>query len=549
VSQVEIIALGGANEIGKNLTVVRQNGEMMVIDCGLSFPTDEMYGVDIVIPDFTYLLEHRDELRGIVITHGHEDHVGALPYLLREVRVPVYMSHFTRCITEPKLNERLRGSRAQIESFAPGDSFDVGSFGVETIRVTHSIPEACCMAVRTDLGRIFHTGDFKFDNTPVDGYLTDMARIGEIGEEGVELLLSDCTGVEHDGWGPSEGDVTKTLEEIFAEAPGRILVTTFASNIHRVQQVIDCASVYDRKVAVVGRRMEQNIDISIANGYLTFDEAVRIKIGDVERYPPERVVIVTTGSQGEPLSALTLMAQDEYPKARIVPGDTVIISASPIPGNEALIWRTVNRLFALGARVVYSGISAIHASGHAYAEELRLMLALTRPRYVAPVHGEPRHVYHYRELASSMGYPDDRILTVDMGVPLVLRDDAAELGEPVPCGRVLVDSVGGTGISEDVARDRRHLANDGIVFVTVGIDFETGDVVVGPDFTAKGFACDDEGLFDDAAELLVQALGQLDLAEYRDVDAVQTEIRDLTRAFLRKRSQLRPLVVAVVLEL
>jgi ribonuclease J len=549
MKQIELIALGGCGEIGKNCTVLRQNQDLILIDCGLSFPTDEMYGVDIVIPDFSYLEDHRDEIRGVVITHGHEDHVGSLPYLLRQFPVPVWMSDFTRAIVEPKLGERLRGKKAEFHSFMPGDVFEVGPFEVETIRVTHSIPEACCLSIKTELGRVFHTGDFKFDNTPVDGHLTDLGRMGEIGNEGVLLMLSDSTGAETPGWGPSESVVSKTLEEIFAEAPGRIIVTTFASNIHRVQQVVDCAALYDRKFAVVGRRMEQNVEISNAKGYLKYSQDSRIRIGDVERHPDDRVVIITTGAQGEPLSALTLMAQEEYPKARIVPGDTVIISASPIPGNEALIWRTVNRLFSLGARVIYSRISPIHVSGHASQEELKMMMALIRPRYVAPVHGEPRHVVHYKDLARSMGYHNDDILTMDLGVPLVIDEEGPYLADPVPCGRVLVDSSGGSELSEEVARDRKHLANDGIVFVTVGIDFETGDIITAPDFIAKGFANGDEGLFEHVGEVLVDAIGSLNIVETRDVEAVQAEIRDLTRKVIRKRTQLRPIVVAVVLEL
>lgn len=547
--KIEIIALGGCGEIGKNMTAVRQNDDIVIVDCGLSFPTDEMYGVDIVIPDFSFLREHKEQIRGVVITHGHEDHVGALPYFLREFSVPIYMSEFTRAITEPKLSEKLRGKTIRIESFKPGDTFEVGSFSVETIRVTHSIPEACCLNIGTDLGSVFFTGDFKFDHSPVDGHLTDMGRMGEIGGEGVLVLLSDCTGAETPGWGPSESMVSRSFEEIFSEAEGRIIVTTFASNLHRVQQVIDTARLYDRKVAVVGRRMEQNVDISSSNGYLRFPHDMRIKIGEAESYRPDQVVIVTTGAQGEPLSALTLMAQEEYPKARIVPGDTVIISASPIPGNESLIWRTVNRLFSLGARVVYSRVSAIHVSGHACQEELRTMIALTRPEYVAPVHGEPRHVFHYKGLARSMGYVEDQILNVDLGRPVVISENGVEYGDPVPCGRVLVDSAAGEPVSDDVARDRRHLANDGVVFVSVGVDFENGQIVTGPDFIARGIALEDESALDEAAAIVRDALGSLNLAEARDVDAVQTEVRDLTRKFLRKRLQLHPIVVAVVMEL
>lgn len=549
MNKIEVIALGGCGEIGKNMTAIRQGSDIVLVDCGLSFPTDEMYGVDIVIPDFQYLREHEKEIRGVVITHGHEDHVGALPYFLKEFDVPIYMSEFTKAITEPKLSERTRGKALQLHTFRPGDTFDVGPFGIETVRVTHSIPEACCLVVSTELGNLLFTGDFKFDNTPVDGQLTDLGRLGEIGNEGVLLLLSDSTGAETPGWGPSESNVSRSFEEIFAEAPGRIIVTTFASNVHRVQQVIDCARLYDRHVAVVGRRMEQNVDISISHGYLRFPNELRIRINEVDRYAPEEVVVVTTGAQGEPLSALTLMAQDEYPKARIKPGDTVIISASPIPGNESLIWRTVNRLFGLGARVVYSRISPIHVSGHASQEELKMMMALTRPRYVAPVHGEARHVHHYKELARSMGYRDTEILNMDLGCPLVISEDSVGYGDPVPCGRVLVDASGGGEVSDDVARDRRHLANDGIVFVTIGMDFETGEIVTGPDFNIRGIALEDDTVLEGAAEVLRDALAALDLAEYRDIDAVQTEVRDLTRKYLRKRIQIRPLVVAVVLEL
>ncbi|RYG30059.1 ribonuclease J, partial [bacterium] len=381
MSVVQVIPLGGVGEIGKNCTAVREGEDIVLIDCGLSFPDEDMMGVDIVIPDFTYLVENADKVRGVFLTHAHEDHVGGLPYLLKQIRVPVYCTEFTQALIRQKLEERLTRDRIDIRVFKPGDIIQAGKLSVEPVRVTHSIPENCSMAIRTSHGIVLFTGDFKFDFTPVDGKLANITRFGELGVEGVVALFSDSTNVDRTGWGPSESTVTEGLRAVFTSAPGRVLITTFASNIHRLQQAYDVAAETGRKVAVIGRRMEQNVDICERLGYLKVPKETRIRLDEVQNYPDDKLVIFTTGSQGEPMSALVQMSKGTYGRMQIKRGDTLAYSARPIPGNEGAIWRTINRLFEQGCRVVYDSPTPIHVSGHAYQEELKMMVNLTRPYY------------------------------------------------------------------------------------------------------------------------------------------------------------------------
>ena len=544
---VEVFALGGVGEIGKNCYVVRQDDDIIVIDCGLAFPNEEMPGVDIVIPDFTYLLENSDKVRGVFLTHAHEDHVGSLPYLLNQLEVPVYATEFTHALIRSKLEEKTDFRSLTLKTFAPGDIIQVGALSVEPVRVTHSIPDTCAMAVRTQHGIVLFTSDFKFDFTPVDGKLTNMARLGELGKEGVLVLLSDSTNIERPGWGPTESAVSDGLRHVMTHAPGRGMLTTFASNIHRMQQVYTVAAEVGRKVAVVGRRMEQNIEICSRMGYLQIPKGVRINLDEMQFYKPEQLMILTTGSQGEPMSALVQMSKGEYGRLQVREGDTVIYSARPIPGNEAAIWRTINRLFRQGATVVYDSQSPIHVSGHAYREELKMMINLTRPFYLAPVHGEPRHQHLYRQMGLDMGFPDHRIFTLNDGIPLCLDDTKAYLGEQQPCGRVLVDTSGATGVPDDVLRDRTNVARDGVIVVTVAIDPERGELVGQPSIQFRGVHAED-GALDDTIEVVEDALRALDVNDLRDVDKVRHLVSDTIRRFVHKRASVRPLVLPTIIE-
>ncbi|HLO98740.1 MAG TPA: ribonuclease J, partial [Fimbriimonas sp.] len=475
MSLVRVISLGGVGEIGKNCALVEQGDDIVVIDCGLSFPNEEMLGIDIVVPDFTYLVQNKDKIRGVFLTHAHEDHVGGLPYLFREISVPVYCTEFTHGLIKHKMEERLPHKKIDFRIIKPGEKVKAGSLEVEAIRVTHSIPENCAIAVNTEHGYVLFTGDFKFDFSPIDGKLTDLKRFGEIGDEGVVVLLSDSTNVERPGWGPSESTVTDGLRKVFMEAQGRVLLTTFASNIHRMQQVYQVAKETGRKVAVVGRSMERNLEICQNLGYVKIPLGVSITLEEAKRLPANEVAILTTGSQGEPLSALVQMSKGAYGRLQIQEGDTLIYSARPIPGNEGAIWRTINRLFMQGCRVIYESPTPIHVSGHAYQEELKMMINLTRPFYIAPVHGEPRHQYLYNQLANNMGYPEHRRFTLEAGVPLEITEKHASLGKPVPTGRVLVDNSGTPGVSEEVLRDRYNVANDGVIIISLAVDTTHGE--------------------------------------------------------------------------
>lgn len=548
MSLIQVIPLGGAGEIGKNCTAIVNGDDIIVVDVGLSFPNEEMFGVDIVIPDFTFLVENRTKLRGIFLTHAHEDHVGALPYLLQKVNCPVYATEFTHAMIRNKLEEKLGTKGLDLRTMAPGDIVEVGSLSVEPIRITHSIPENCAMAIRTPHGIVLITGDFKFDFTPVDSKLTNINRLAEIGKEGVLCLLSDSTNVERPGWGPSERAVRDGLYKAFISSPGRVLITSFASNIHRMQQAFDVAHETGRKVAVAGRRMETTVELCSRLGYMQIPRNTQIQVKDVGSYDPDKVVILTTGSQGEPMSALVQMSKEEYSRLRILPGDTLIYSARPIPGNEAAIWRTINRLFRMGANVIYESVDPVHVSGHAYREELKMMVNLTRPYYLAPVHGEPRHQHLYLEMVREMGYPENRIFMLQDGQPLCMDDTTAWIGEPVPSGRVLVDNSGIAGISDEILRDRSNLANDGIVVVTIALDMERGEIVGDPVIQAKGFSGSSE-LLDEASGALLDALAKLTESDVKDIDAVRHTASDVLRRQIQRRAQLRPLVVPTVIEI
>ena len=544
---LEIIPLGGTGEIGKNLNLVRCNGEAIIIDCGISFPGEDLPGVDLVIPDPEYLLSVRDELQAILLTHGHEDHVGALPYLLPRLgKLPIYGTPLTLALIEQKLRERRLD--APLNPVTPGTPFQVGSITVEPIRVTHSIPDCVAYALRTAEGIVVFTGDFKFDHTPVDGERTDFNHLARLGDEGVLLLLSDSTNAERTGWTPSESTVSDAYYTLFANAQGRILVTTFASNLHRLQQAIDMAQLYGRKVAVLGRRMEQNVDIAVQRGYLRVEPGVLISARQIDDYPPEQILVLTTGSQGEPLSALSQIAADEYPRLKIAPGDTVILSATPIPGNESLVWRTVNRLVRLGAKVYHDGIVPVHVSGHASQEELKLMISLLKPRYLAPVHGEPRHQAAYFELARQMGYRDEQMFLLENGSVLRIENGEASLGEKVPTGRLLIEEGVEGGVPESLIRDRRVIAQEGILVALITVRAQTGELVDDPQFILRGFEWQNEVQPELAREAILQTLGKMAPAEISDWDNIREELTQVLRRFCRKHLSRRPMVVAIVTE-
>lgn len=547
MSTVQIIPLGGAGEIGKNCTAVVMGDDMILVDAGLSFPNEEMFGVDIVLPDFTYVIENKEKLRGVFLTHAHEDHVGALPYLASKVRCPIYATEFTHAMIRPKLEEKSDIRSLELETVRFGEIIKVGNFEVEFIRMTHSIPDNGSIAIRTPHGIVLFTGDFKLDFTPVDGKLSNLARLAELGREGVITLMSDSTNVERPGWGPSEREVSDGFRKVFTEAPGRVLITTFASNVHRMQTAFTVAAETGRKVAMAGRRMEQVADICTKLGHLVVERGVRVPLADIGSYPPNELVILTTGSQGEPMSALVQMSKESYSRMQIHEGDTLVYSARPIPGNESAIWRTINRLFRMGANVIYDSPTPIHVSGHAYREELKMIINLLRPYYIAPVHGEPRHQALYREMALGMGHPDERIFLLADGEPLCFDDTSAWVGDSVPCGRVLVDNGGNPGVSDEVLRDRSGLANDGVVAITVAIDVERGELVGDPIVQARGFS-GPESVLEGVGGVVQDSLDAFSGNELKDVDLVRHTVNDSARKWLHKRAQLRPLVLPMVIE-
>lgn len=528
------------------MTAVRVGDGLLVIDAGLSFPSEEMHGVDIVIPDFQFLIENKDSVRGIVLTHGHEDHIGALAYVLPAVNVPVYGTELTIAMANRKLSERLMPHEYEMRTMRPAEVFEIGEFRVEGIHVTHSVPDSCAIALHTDIGAVLFTGDFKFDFTPIDGKLTQLSRLGELGDEGVALLLSDCTNVENEGWCPSEKECYEGFRRVIGSASGRVLMTMFSSNIHRVRQAFEVAREFGRKVALAGRSMEQNVRIA-QNLNKVHTKDTLIRLDDVPNYAPEEIVILTTGTQGEPLAALSRMAREEYSRLQIEPGDTVIYSAKPIPGNEAAIWQTVNRLFRQGATVVYGPDEGVHVSGHAYREELKMMINLTRPKYLAPVHGEPRHQYHYAQLAKEMGYSQEDIFMLENGNRLVIEKTGAFFGQNVTCGRVLVDTSGYAGVTDETLRDRGNLASDGVILINVAVDPDAGKIVGKTDVIARGIMSPN-GEFEELRTVIEEMLGKLSHAELRDTAGLHHDISDVARRFIKRVMNKRPLVIASVIE-
>jgi len=549
-NSLKIIPLGGAGEIGKNMTVFRLGDQIIVVDAGLMFPEEEMLGVDIVIPDITYLEENADKVLAIILTHGHEDHVGAVPYVLRKVDAPIYSSRLTLGLLSAKLAEHRLEEMARLNEVAPGDRLRIGDFDIELIRVSHSIPDCFGLAIRTEFGTVVHTSDFKFDHTPVDGRQTDMAKFAQLGDEGVRLLLTDCTNVEKKGYTPSERVVGDAFDQIFANVKGRIVIAAFASNIHRMQQVFDTAARYGRRVAVIGRSMAQNSEIAQRLGYLNIPDGALMTMAELSEAEPSKTVIMTTGSQGEPLSALTRMAMDEHKKIRISKGDTVIISATPIPGNEDLVLRTINRLFKLGADVVYDLVAPVHASGHGNQEDLKLMLNLVRPKYILPIHGEHRHYAKFMELAAQLGYERDRIFPLEIGDVLQLTKRTIKIKGKVSVGNVMVDGLGVGDVSDVVLRDRRHLSQDGVIIVTASIDRNRGIVLAGPDLISRGLTHPEnaDDLLEEAKQVVLNALRSIPEEEMAEWTAVKADVRSALAKFIYERTRRRPMIVPVIME-
>ncbi len=547
--KLQIIPLGGLGEIGKNMTVIRFGDDIVVIDCGLMFPDDDMLGIDLVIPDISYLQENRNLVRAIVLTHGHEDHIGALPYVLKELNVPVYGTRLTLGILEGRLKE-THVSGASLMPVKPREQIQVGPFKIGFFSMCHSIADAVGVSIKTPVGTIVHSGDFKFDQTPVDGNVADLHRLAELGDQGVLVLLADSTNAERAGHTLSERTVGLTFEEEFRNAKGRILIATFSSNVHRIQQAVDTAAKYRRKVAILGRSMMNVVNIAIELGYLHIPDNVLIDIDEINNYPAADLVVITTGSQGEPMSALTRMASNDHRKVEIVPGDTVIISATPIPGNEKLVSRTIDLLFRQGAKVVYERTSGIHVSGHASREELKLLHNLIRPKFFVPVHGEYRHLIKHAQLAQEMGMPKERIFVAENGQVLEFAPDRGVMAGKVTAGKVLVDGLGVGDVGNIVLRDRRQLSQDGILIVVITIDKQSGVVVAGPDIVSRGFVYvrESEALMETAREKVLQALERCDMTGGTEWATIKSTVRDSIGKFLYEKTRRRPMILPLIME-
>ncbi len=549
-SKLKIIPLGGLDEIGKNMTVFEYGNDMLILDCGMAFPDEELLGIDIVIPDYTYVLKNKNRLRGIVLTHGHEDHIGALPYLLKEINVPVYGTNLTLGLVQNKLKEHNLLSNTNLNIVLPGDTIKLGAFSIEFIRSNHSIADAVALAIHTPLGVVLHTGDFKIDSTPIEGDMIDLARIGELGKKGVLALMSDSTNAERSGFTMSERIVGRSLENIFKSTKQRIIVATFASNVHRVQQIINAAHNNGRKVAVSGRSMLNMIEVASTLGYLKLFNNILIDIDNIKKYQPHQLVIITTGSQGEPMSALYRMAYSDHRKVEITPGDLVIVSANPIPGNEKLVSNVVNELTKKGAEVIHERDAKVHVSGHASQEELKIMLALTKPKYFIPVHGEYKHLRKHAELADLMGINKKNVFILENGRVFEITRTGAKAADTVQAGRVLVDGLGVGDVGNIVLRDRKHLAEDGLIVVVVTISSDGGFVVAGPDVISRGFVYvrESESLMEEIKSIAKDCLEQCEKNHIRDWNTIKSNIKSKISEQLYHETKRRPMILPVIME-
>jgi len=546
---LKVIPLGGLGEIGLNMMALEHDGYILVIDAGLMFPEEYMPGVDMVIPDFTYLRENREKVRAIILTHGHEDHIGAMPFLLKEIDVPVLGTSFTIELLKEKLKEHEFLNKAQLEKVSAGETRQIGPFSVEFIHVNHSIVDGVGLAINTPEGIIVHSGDFKIDYTPVDGLFTDLNRFAHYGETGVLAFFSDSTNVEKEGFTLSESDVRNTLEEIFMHCEGRLIVAVFASNINRIRQVIDLAVEFNRKVAFSGRSMKTNVKIAVNEGILVLPEEVEIGEKATRLLPDDQVTIITTGTQGEPMSSLTRMAQHRHKDISIKKGDTVILSSRFIPGNEKAITSTINSLYRMGAEVIYEKVSDIHTSGHAHKEELKLMLNLVKPGYFMPVHGEYRHLVKHIQLAEEAGIPRDNCLLAENGDTICFEDGKASIGEKVQSGRVLVDGKGVGDVGELVLRDRRRLSGDGMVIALLAVDEHTGELVYGPEIISRGFVFEDQSGFilEDAKAVVMEVLDEIESPAHIDWTEVGPDIKRRLKRFFFKVIERSPMILPIII--
>lgn len=550
-SKLKIIPLGGLHEIGKNITVFEYENEIIVVDCGLSFPEDDMLGVDLVIPDITYLEKNVDRIKGLVITHGHEDHIGGVPYLLKKINIPIYATRLAAGLIRNKLEEHKLLRSTKLIEVMQGQTIKLGkNFKVEFIRSSHSIPDSVMLAITTPAGTVLHTGDFKVDYTPIDGKVMDFGRIAELGNKGILALMSDSTNAERKGFTMSESSVGEVFDKLFLHCTKRIVVATFASNVHRVQQIVNSAVKYGRKIAVCGRSMINMIDTARELGYIECPENIFIDIDMIKNYPDDQLVIITTGSQGEPMSALTRMAAGDHRKVTITPNDLVIISATPIPGNEKFVSKVIDDLMQIGAEVVYSSLEAIHVSGHACQEEQKLIFALAKPKYFIPVHGEYRQLIAHSETAQSMGIKKENIVMLSNGRVLEIDENGIGFNGSVPSGRILVDGLGVGDVGNIVLRDRQHLSQDGLIVVVLTMDSSTGEVVAGPDIISRGFVYvrEAESIMDDVKSVVKNEIRKCEERGIRDWATIKSMVKDNLRDYIFMKTKRNPMIIPIIME-
>lgn len=548
---LRIIPLGGLGEIGLNMMLVEYDDSIIIVDCGLMFPEDYMLGIDIVIPDITYLKKNREKIKAFIITHGHEDHTGALPFVLRDIKTPIYGTALTLGLIKEKLEEFNLVRETEFITVKPRGNVSIGPFNIEFIRVSHSIADGVALAIKTPVGVVIHTGDFKLDQTPVDGEILDYARFSEYGEKGVLLLLSDSTNVEKEGYTMSEKEIGKTFEEIFSASIGRIIVAAFSSNIHRIQQVINVAEKFGRKVMLNGRSMVANVGIARELGYLKIPDGLIVDLRELDNIPPQRAVLLTTGSQGEPMSALTRMAMDDHKQIKIRKGDTVILSSKFIPGHEKAISNMMNHLYRRGAEVIYEKVSEIHVSGHASQEELKIMLNMVKPKYFIPIHGEYRHLVKHSQLAERVGVKKENIILAEDGDVVEITESGAAIREKTESGKVFVDGKGVGDVGDVVLKDRKHLSQDGMVIAILALNEKTGEVIYGPDIITRGLIFEEESaeLIGGAKNVVMAVLGTINIEAKTDWLEVKEEIRKALRRFFNKTLERRPVILPMIIEI
>jgi ribonuclease J len=546
---LRVIPLGGLHEIGKNITVLEYQEDILIVDCGMSFPEDEMFGIDVVIPDFDYLVQNRSKVKGLILTHGHEDHIGAIPYLLKKLPVPIYGTRLTLGLVESRLAEH--GLKGDFHTISAGQKFKVGPFGIEAIRITHSIADAICFSIDTPMGRIFHTGDFKIDYTPVDGEPIDFQKLAAIGKSGVQLMLSDSTNAVRKGYTDSEQTLSSVMQNIFRNNESRIIVATFASNVHRIQTIIDTAVQFRRKVALSGRSMLRVLELAVDLGYIKIPANVMVDLNEISRIPDRKLVIITTGSQGEPMSALARMSNKDHRSVSIKKGDTIILSSTPIPGNEKTVSNVVNKLYAMGAEVLYSDIADIHVSGHACQQELKLMLSLIKPRHFMPVHGEYRHLHQHAQIAEDLGVPSKNIFLMENGQMLEMDQQKVVLSkERAEAEPVFVDGLGVGDIGEVVLRDRRLLSESGLIIVVASLDASTGSVAAGPDIISRGFVYvkENEDLIDEVKAVAASRLATFEGRGRGDRSLMKNAVREELRGFIYRKTKRSPVILTIFME-